>query len=65
MTQILHHGSKAGQWDRRAQVDRTAGTQAGHRASSRTHGLPGLLRRHVVTILVLCALLAVATSLAM
>jgi hypothetical protein len=29
------------------------------------HGLPGFLRRHLVTILVLCAMLAVATSLAM
>ena len=31
----------------------------------RTNGLLSLLRRHLVTILVLCALLAVATSLAM
>lgn len=30
-----------------------------------THGLVSFLRRQLVTILVLCALLAVATSLAM
>lgn len=30
-----------------------------------THGLLSFLRRHLVTILVLCAMLVVATSLAM
>ena len=74
MTQLLHHGHKARQWDPRApdhgqladQMEHGAQRHAGRFASGvRTNDLLSLLRRHLVTILVLCALLAVATSLAM
>ena len=74
MTQILHHGNKARRWNPRApdpgeladRLEHGAQRHAGRFAFGvRTNGLLSFLRRHFVTILVLCVLLAVATSLAM
>ena len=77
MTQLLHHGHEAGHWDARTQVDTDHGELADHMERCahcrdgplalhrRANAVLSFLRRHFVTIVVLCTILAVATALAM